>query len=241
VVDDADALARRHTPRAGVVLRLQYRNAGHLLVSYCTNLSRGGLFVPSDDPLPRDSELTLRLAVPGREAPVDIQAKVRWSRADDKDRGPAGMGLEFASIDELLGDDIDALVSAFTPMRIELCGDRLQAWSHVQGLLRSLLSCETRERVIDVRRAAALAGADLVIVDLEHAKDPDGGIGLLSALAELDDPPPAIALCSGKDETTQARAIELARVVTSPIDATALRKAVLETVARVRAAAESEG
>jgi lipoprotein-anchoring transpeptidase ErfK/SrfK len=37
-------------PRVGMVLEVRYRNAGQFLVSYCTNLSRGGLFVSTREP-----------------------------------------------------------------------------------------------------------------------------------------------------------------------------------------------
>jgi uncharacterized protein (TIGR02266 family) len=234
VVDDEE-VARRSAPRAGVVLQLQYRNAGHLLVSYCTNLSRGGVFVPSSDPLPPDSELTLQLAVPGESEPVELQAKVRWVREFDAAQGPAGMGVQFEGIDALLGDRIDSLVASFTPMKIELCGDRPQAWGHIAGLVRSLVTCETRERVIDPHKAASLAGADLVIVDLEHGDAAEPGLQLLAALAQLDPPPPAVALCPGRDAELRARAGKLARVVTSPLDPAELRVTVLDSVTLVRA------
>ena len=233
--DDASDEARRESPRAGVVLHLNYRNAGHLLASYCTNLSRGGLFVPSDDPLPPDSELTLQLSIPGETEPVSLTAKVRWVREFDAEQGPAGMGVKFEGVDELLGDRIDTLVASFTPMQIELVGERPQAWSHVAGLVRSLLTCQTRERVPDSAHADALADADLVIVDLEHGDAVEEGLELLETLAELESPPPTIALCPGRDADLRARAGKHARVVPSPIDPTELRTTVLESVTLVRA------
>ena len=220
-------------PRAGVVLQLQYRSAGHLLVSYCTNLSRGGLFVPSDDPMPPGTQLTLELAIPGEDAPAEIAAEVRWIREFDAAEGPAGMGLAFEGIDKLLGDRIDGIVSQFAPLTIELVGNRSGAWGHVGALVRSLVTCDTRERVIDPRKAEALARADLVIVDL--GKDAEPGIQLLQALSELEPPPPAIALCSVRDPALRSRAARFARIVLTPIDPAELRTCVLETVTQVRA------
>lgn len=226
--------ARRQSPRAGVVLQLQYRNAGHLLVSYCTNLSRGGLFVPSNDPLPPGTEITLELDIPGENAPTEITAEVRWVRHFDAAEGPAGMGLSFESVDGVLGDRIDGIVAQFAPMRVELVGHRPSAWVHIGALVRSLVTCETRERVIDPRKADALASADLVIVDLEHG-EPDPGIELLRALRALDPPPPAIALCAEKDTALRSRVTRFARVVLTPLDPSELRTCVLETVTQVRA------
>jgi uncharacterized protein (TIGR02266 family) len=230
--DSSDS--RRQSPRAGVVLKLQYRNAGHLLVSYCTNLSRGGLFVPSSEPLPAGTEITLELAIPGQSAPAKIAAEVRWVRHFDAAEGPAGMGLSFEAVDKLLGDRIDGIVSQFAPLRIELVGHRPSAWTHIGALVRSLVTCETRERVIDPRKADALAEADLVIVDLDHG-DASEGVELLRALKTLAVPPPAIALCAEKDAALRSRVTRVARVVLTPIDPAELRTCVLETVTQVRA------
>ncbi|MBK8720630.1 MAG: PilZ domain-containing protein, partial [Deltaproteobacteria bacterium] len=83
--DDAqsDPSHRRRAPRASVVLQLQYRSTSHLLVSYCTNLSRGGLFVPTQEPLSPGSRLTVSLQVPGAMEPIEAEAEVRWVRAFD--------------------------------------------------------------------------------------------------------------------------------------------------------------
>ncbi|MBL4686727.1 MAG: TIGR02266 family protein, partial [Nannocystaceae bacterium] len=128
-----EASRRRESGRASVVLQLEYRNAGHLLVSYCTNLSRGGLFIPSEQPEPAGTRLTLRLDVPGKAEPVSIEAEVRWVRAFDTDEGPTGMGLAFAAVDAILGDETDGIVAGFAPLRVELIGDRPAAWTHVAG------------------------------------------------------------------------------------------------------------
>ena len=68
--------SRRRDRRASLVLPLEYRNAGHLLVSYCTNLSRGGLFLPTPEPLPVGATVTLVLRVPNRDRPVTLEAKL---------------------------------------------------------------------------------------------------------------------------------------------------------------------
>lgn len=230
--DSSDS--RRQSPRAGVVLELQYRNAGHLLVSYCTNLSRGGLFVPCAEPLAAGTELTLELSIPGQSTPAEIAAEVRWVRHFDAVEGPAGMGLAFEGVDKLLGDRIDGIVAQFSPLKIELVGHRPSAWTHVGALVRSLVTCETRERVVDPRKAEALADADLVIVDLDHGDTVDG-LELLRELRKLPEPPPAIALCSSRDPALRGRVTPIARVVLTPIDPAELRTCVLETVTQVRA------
>lgn len=230
---DSSLGGRRRTQRAALVLPLEYRNAGHLLVSYCTNLSRGGLFLPTPEPLPLGSTLTLALRVPGRERPVQIEAKVRWTRDTDSSRGPAGMGVSFRDIDIVLGDTIDAIVARFLPLRVELVGARPATWHHVAALVRSLLTCETTEHRLAPELAPALRDADLVIVDLERY--PERGIVVLEELGALPRPPPRIALCPGRDDELRPQAAALARVVPTPVDNRELRQQVLEAVAEVHA------
>lgn len=234
-LDDPSASAegRRRDLRASLVLPLEYRNAGHLLVSYCTNLSRGGLFLPTPEPLEVGETITLVLRVPGRERPVTLDAKVRWRREVDSPRGPAGMGVSFYDIDQRLGDTIDAIVARFVPLRVDLVGARPAAWHHVAALVRSLLTCETHEHRLAPDLAPTLVDADLVIVDLERY--PERGIVVLEELGALERPPPRIALCPGRDDEMRPKAAALARVVPTPVDNRELRQQVLEAVAEVHA------
>lgn len=226
--------ARRRAARASVVLQLAYRSASHLLVSYCTNLSRGGLFVPSTSPMPAGTRLTLSLAVPGEPAAVELHAEVRWTRAFDAIEGPAGMGLAFEGIDEVLGDRIDDLVKRFQPLRIELVGDHLPTLHDVASQVKTLVSCETRERPMAAIGVIEpeLLGADLLIVEI--GEDPAPALALLRRVAGHEGAPPRVALCDGRADV-RARAIALARVIGTPIEPTELRRSVLESVAQVDA------
>jgi uncharacterized protein (TIGR02266 family) len=223
----------RRDRRATLVLPLEYRNAGHLLVSYCTNLSRGGLFLPTPEPLPVGETVALVLRVPGRERPVTLEAKVRWIREADSTRGPAGMGVAFHDIDQVLGDTIDSIVARFVPLRVDLVGARPAAWHHVAALVRSLLTCETHEHRLAPDLGPTVRDADLVIVDLERY--PERGIVVLEELGALERPPPRIALCPGRDDELRPKAAALARVVPTPVDNRELRQQVLEAVAEVHA------
>lgn len=230
---EAEGRKRRTSVRAGLVLALEYRNAGHLLVSYCTNLSRGGLFIPTKDPLEAGSPLTLSLDIPDHDEPAQLQAEVRWVRAFDTDEGPAGMGLAFSGIDRVLGDKIDGIVSHFEPLSVRLVGNRSHGWSHVSGQIKSLVTCELAEDAVSLELADDLAEADLVVVDVDSA--PDEAVELLQALSSLERPPPRVALCSESDVEHFGRVSRHARTVRTPVDSGELRTSVLETVSQVYA------
>jgi uncharacterized protein (TIGR02266 family) len=227
----ADEGSRRNASRAGVVLQLQYRNAGHLLVSYCTNLSRGGLFVPSREPLSKGSRITLSLDVPGQSQPARLEAQVRWVRQRDAPEGPAGMGLAFENVDEVLGAHIDDIVAHFEPMRVVLVGERPRVIASLGAKVRSLVTCETVPRAVDPDMAPTFADADLVIVDVDSA--PQRSLLLLERLAACNPPPPRVALCDPKSGPLWSRVVGLARALETPVDSDALRKSVLEALTQV--------
>ncbi len=233
-IEPDDETPRRRANRAGVVLQLEFRSASHLLVTYCTNLSRGGLFVPTASPVPTGTRVTLSLSVPGESAPAPLSAKVRWVRHFDAAEGPAGMGLAFEGIDEVLGDRIDELVSRFMPLRIILVGERPSSLHHLAGMVRSLVTCETE--IYDLEDAIAdpqgFRGADLVLVELDSG---ESALGIVRTLAGLDPAPPRIGLCEAQSEL-RGRAAAYARIVGTPIDPGELRTAVLESVAQVEEA-----
>ena len=232
VQSDQDATGRRIDPRVGCVLRLQYRNAGHLLVSYCTNLSRGGLFVATEQPLPKGSRLTLAIEAPGQALPIHLEAFVRWSRPAGSPDGPAGMGVSFDSVDDRLGTWIDDIVGDFSPLRIEIVGDPARAWRHISALLRSLVTCQTRHHPLTMDDLAPLVGADLVIVDVEG--HPPQAVAMLQRLAELSPPPPTLALVSERASGLAASVPPGGRVVFTPVDSATMQAAVLDLLGGIR-------
>ena len=224
---------RRIAPRAGVVLQLQYRSAGHLLVNYCTNLSRGGVFVPSNAPLPAGTQLHLELTVPGDEAPTRLDAEVRWVRQHDTTEGPAGMGLAFRDLDSALGRRIDALVSDFEPLRVLVIGRHESLRRTIASQIRMLVRCETFEYDSPVGLLDEMGRADLVVADGNPV--PDEVHAFLKALQTLERPPPRVVLCDGNAAGRRARFAPLAELLDTPVDPRMLREVVLDTLSHVYA------
>jgi uncharacterized protein (TIGR02266 family) len=215
-----------------MVLEVRYRNAGQFLVSYCTNLSRGGLFVSTRQPEPVGTELVLSLRVPNRALPVTLRARVRWNRNEDNDEGPAGMGLSFADVDGVLGEHIDRLVTSAEPLHIDLVGRSDHASAHLHALLRSLVTCETRQLALRSGVVEVIGRADLVVVDADG--DPVTAVELLDGLHRRDEPPPILALWGGRDPELRARIARRASIVPTPVDKRELQLKVLETLGQVQ-------
>lgn len=215
-----------------MVLEVRYRNAGQFLVSYCTNLSRGGLFVSTREPEPIGTELVLSLRVPGRSLPVTLRARVRWTRAEDTADGPAGMGLSFADVDGVLGEHIDHLVTNAEPLHVDLIGRSDHASAHLHALLRSLVTCETRQLALRPGVAQVIGRADLIVVDVDS--DPPAALDLLEQLSEREDSPPVLALCGVRDADLRARVTRRATIVPTPVDKRELQQKVLETLGQVQ-------
>jgi uncharacterized protein (TIGR02266 family) len=101
---------RRH-PRKSLRVELQGEDSdGHgQLLFEGSDLSSGGAFLRTDLLLERDERLTVQFQLPGDERTVTAQARVAWVRRFPKDEEPAGMGLEFLSMEA----DDQALLTRF--------------------------------------------------------------------------------------------------------------------------------
>lgn len=221
----------KRQPRVAAVLEVKYRNAGQFLVSYCTNLSRGGLFVTTAEPAEVGSVITLAMGVPGMPSTTSLSARVRWVREIPDETGPAGMGLSFEEIDDVLGAHIDRIVAGAAPLRIELVGRPDKAWRHVAALVRSLVTCETHQHGLHGDILEEVLGADLVLVDMDGS--PAEALTLIESLAEISNPPPILALCSARKTELRKDAGQYATVVATPVDSETLQTNVLDALGQV--------
>ena len=93
-VDDDD---RRTHPRAPIVLKVEYKRLNSFFADYTKNISRGGTFIRTKNPLSIGTEFMFNLVVPSLEDPLSIKGKVQWIvQPDDaaEDHDP-GMGIGF--------------------------------------------------------------------------------------------------------------------------------------------------
>ena len=91
---DAD---QRELPRESIELVVRYQRLNAFFADYVKNISRGGTFVATAEPLPPDTEFVFSLGVPQMEEPIQLRAKVMWvtSTEEASNANPAGMGIQF--------------------------------------------------------------------------------------------------------------------------------------------------
>jgi uncharacterized protein (TIGR02266 family) len=109
----------RAEPRIDADLRVQYRTLDELVVAYCTDLSRGGMFVESLA-MPVGSNVRVTLELPEGAGDIPVTCRVAWARDAQtaaRERLPSGMGLQFVDVPE----DTLMLLEAFISER--MCAD----------------------------------------------------------------------------------------------------------------------
>ncbi len=100
------AIAARSTPRVKAQLQVRYgQHKEHLLNNYSLNISTGGLFLETVEPLPENTPLELEFVLPDRQDPIRCRGRVAWVNSPSgpvKPQLPPGMGIQF--LDLLLVD-----------------------------------------------------------------------------------------------------------------------------------------
>jgi type IV pilus assembly protein PilZ len=120
--------------RESVELVVRYQRMNTFFADYVKNISRGGTFVRTNEPLPADTELDFLLGVPALEQPLALRARVIWITAPEVATAthPAGMGIRFQYGDAGEQARTEAVIER---LLIEHLGHR-----HAEKLLRRQIS-----------------------------------------------------------------------------------------------------
>ncbi len=91
---------RREDPRVEVDIEVRYRTAQEFLSAYSRNISGGGIFVRTAQPLPLNRGVHLRFTLPGIPHRFDVSGIVVWSNPGAaKSSLPSGMGIKLINLD----------------------------------------------------------------------------------------------------------------------------------------------
>ena len=102
---------RRAEERVPAELEVQYRTAQEFLAAYSRNISGGGIFVRTQQPLALNRSVIVRFTLPGLDHRFEIQGIVVWTNSTAaRTAFPPGMGIKFLSLNkedsELIADFI---------------------------------------------------------------------------------------------------------------------------------------
>ncbi|HBQ11874.1 MAG: TIGR02266 family protein [Sandaracinaceae bacterium] len=99
---------RRNHPRVPIALKVEYKRLNSFFADYTKNISRGGTFIRTKNPLSIGTEFMFQLQVPTLEAPLAIKGKVQWIVYEDdaNEEQEPGMGIGFVYESEAERDKI---------------------------------------------------------------------------------------------------------------------------------------
>ncbi len=100
---------KRNNDRVDTKVKSEVHSEDGMTFSSSINLSQGGIFITTPEPLCEGSEVNLSLHIPG-ENPVDIKGVVRWTRTAEDETVKSGMGIEFVDIADVNIDSIKKII-----------------------------------------------------------------------------------------------------------------------------------
>ena len=90
---------KRQHKRISKKVKSQVEHSDMLTYSSTQDLSSGGLFISTPDPVPPGSEVSLSIKLPDGEH-LTLKGVVRWTKDEGRDDSRAGMGIEFIDLTE---------------------------------------------------------------------------------------------------------------------------------------------
>lgn len=107
---------KRQNTRHALRTKMDYRaqSGGDFLYEYTTNISRGGIFIETREPLPEGTLVEMKFQPPEASGPIEVVGKVVWvNRYRDGEENPnPGMGIQFEELSDDTRDMIAQLVKA---------------------------------------------------------------------------------------------------------------------------------
>ena len=97
LIDQSSTFSSHKEIRLLQTLSLTYKDKRAFANAYTGNISSGGLFIRTENPLEQGEHFLLKLQLPGLSDPIRIKCEVELSRkkGEETDGSPAGMGITF--------------------------------------------------------------------------------------------------------------------------------------------------
>jgi uncharacterized protein (TIGR02266 family) len=103
------AVERRRSQRAPVTVRIEYATVDALFSDFTRNINEGGIFVETEEDIPLDEKVELKLRLPG--SPELVHASGRVVRVEPATATSAGgIAIEFEQLDREAREAINRAV-----------------------------------------------------------------------------------------------------------------------------------
>ena len=120
-------IENRQQVRAPIQLKVEYKKLNTFFADYTKNISKGGTFIRTPQPLPLGTRFTFQLAIPSFPEPVELLGEVTWSLDGEgaaKANTDPGMGIRFVFDDESVRT---AFETAVEKLMVESLGPEIAA------------------------------------------------------------------------------------------------------------------
>ncbi len=103
---------KRKADRLHHELLVAYRTVDGFITDWAVNVSKGGMFINTRNPLPVGTTVRLIISLPDTAFPFDITGRVtRVSEFDNPANQVPGMGIEFVDVDDEKKQRIERFVN----------------------------------------------------------------------------------------------------------------------------------
>lgn len=105
------SIERRTNRRLPIRVMVEYETTEDFLIDYTANVSIGGMFIRTDDPLELGTRFRMRFRLPDRKKPIETYAVVRWVvSVANPGRMQPGMGVQFDELGPKDFRDVQELI-----------------------------------------------------------------------------------------------------------------------------------
>ena len=97
-----DPQNRRSHARKPIELKVEYKRLNTFFADFTRNISKGGTFIKTRNPLGIGTAFVFHLHVPTLEQPIELSGRVKWLIQDGEEKAgeEPGMGIEFVYEDD---------------------------------------------------------------------------------------------------------------------------------------------
>jgi type IV pilus assembly protein PilZ len=112
-----DGIERRASPRADIVVRVNYQSVDSLFSEFARNINDGGLFIETETPQPVGTRVELEFKLPGADQPIKVVGNVVRTVSTDpgESDAAAGMGIEFENLNSDVRQQINKIIQKLRP------------------------------------------------------------------------------------------------------------------------------